>query len=490
MQYETVIGLEIHVELATRTKLFCACRNGFGESPNTQVCPVCLGLPGILPVVNEVALTLLFRAGLALDCQIPPKSKFDRKNYFYPDMPKNYQISQYDLPFTVNGRLKLEHVKEVGIERIHMEEDTGKSIHVAPSSTSGGVVGGRIGSSTYTLIDYNRAGVPLIEVVTRPDMRSPDEAVDFLQKLRRTLQFLEVSDCKMEEGRMRCDANVSIRPQGATTLGAKIEIKNMNSFKSVRDALHYEIKRQNEAVEVGERLVQETRAWDETKRVTFSMRSKEEAHDYRYFPEPDIPPFAIAESLIDAVRKTLPELPEARAARYSRDFSLSQDESEFLISARSLSDFFDQTVALISRGKEICNWLRGDIAKYLNEHTLEINQTKLTPKGLAGLIEQIEKGTISGKIAKDLLPEMLEKGGDPQALIQSKGLTQISDAGSLEKLIAEVLQDPGSAKALEEFRAGKERALGFLVGAVMKKTQGKANPQMVNELLKKQLTRA
>lgn len=489
MDYEPVIGLEIHVELGTRTKLFCGCANGFGESPNSQVCPVCLGLPGVLPVVNERAVEFLLRAGLALECQIPTHSKLDRKNYFYPDMPKNYQISQYDLPFTTHGRLIIDsegNQKTIGIQRIHLEEDTGKSIHATPAaaSSSGSVIGGKIGYSAYTLLDYNRAGVPLMEVVTEPDLRSPVEAVDFLQKLRRTFQFLEVSDCKMEEGRMRCDANISLRPSGTVNLGTKIEIKNMNSFKSVKDALSHEIERQGKALSNGETLPQETRGWDEAKRMTFSMRGKEGAHDYRYFPEPDLSPFNIEESWVNELKANLPELPEARKSRYQSKFGLSSEEAEFLIGSRPLSTFFENAAGLKAIPKEICNWLRGDVSKYLNECGIEIEQTKLTPQGLTELLSMIEKGTISGKIAKELLPELLAHGTDPEQLVKSKGLSQVSDPESLRRIIREVLEDPASANAIEEFRAGKERAFGFLVGAIMKKTQGKANPQMVNALLR------
>lgn len=476
MNYEAVIGLEIHVELGTQTKLFCGCSNHFGQSPNSQVCPVCLGLPGVLPVVNQRAVELILFSGLALECKIPPRSKFDRKNYFYPDMPKNYQISQYDLPFTQNGHLVVESngtTRKIGITRIHLEEDTGKSIH-----------GGQIGSSTHTLLDYNRAGVPLIEVVTEPDLRSAEEAVDFLQKLRRTLQFLNVSDCKMEEGRMRCDANVSLRPLGDKAYGVKIEVKNMNSFKSVKDALTHEIDRQTRVLSSNGKLTQETRGWDETKRITFSMRSKEEAHDYRYFPEPDLPPFQVSNDLLESLRATLPELPQAKSARYQREYSLSSEDAEFLVSTRSMSEFFESALQRVNAPKEICNWLRGDVAKILNEHGIEIEGTRLTPAALSKLILMTRAGTVSGKIGKELLPEMIVRGEDPEALVAAKGLTQISDPESLKGMISEVLGDPASAKAIEEFRSGKERALGFLVGAVMKKTAGKANPQLVNELLK------
>ncbi len=495
--FEPVIGLEIHVELATKTKLFCGCVNGFGGSPNTQVCPVCLGLPGVLPVVNERAIELLLRAALAFGCEIPQRSKFDRKNYFYADMPKNYQISQYDLPFSVRGGIKISadksvsEEKTVGITRIHLEEDTGKSIHVAPKDPSENagatIVGGRIGYSAYTLLDYNRAGVPLIEIVSEPDMRSPKEAVEFLQKLRLTLQVLEVSDCKMEEGRMRCDANVSIRPQGTKELGTKIEVKNMNSFRSVREALTFEIERQTNALAHGERLIQETRAWDESKKVTFSMRSKEEAHDYRYFPEPDLSPFLIEKEWHNRIGQSLPELPEARLIRYQEHLGLSLDEAEFLVGNPSITKFFDQAVSLRNLPRDICNWMRGDVSKYLNEKNIEITETRLTPGALVELIALIEKGTVSGKIAKEILPEMMSSGKTAQALIDAQGLTQISDDASLLAVVNEVVQDPANSNAIGEYRAGKEKAFGFLIGAIMKKTKGKANPQKVGDILKESL---
>lgn len=493
VNFEPIIGLEIHVELGTQTKLFCGCPNRFGQSPNSQVCPVCLGLPGVLPVVNQKAIELLLRAGLALGCRIPKKSKFDRKNYFYPDMPKNYQISQYDLPFALKGHITIgsgSQEKKIEIHRIHLEEDTGKSIHVSSrnSAQAGPVVGGRIGGSMHTFLDYNRAGIPLIEVVTEPDLRSPQEAVDFLQKLRRTLQFLEVSDCKMEEGRMRCDANISLRPKENQVYGTKIEIKNMNSFKNVKDALTHEIERQDKALSEGKKLIQETRGWDEEKKITFSMRSKEEAHDYRYFPEPDLPSFEISQTWLEELKSSLPELPETKSMRYQSQYGLSGDEAEFLVNTRSMAEFFDQSVALKTSPKEICNWLRGDLSKYLNEHGMEIHETRLTPEKFSRLLSALEKGTLSGKMAKELLPEMLAEGKDPDQLIHEKGLSQISDPENLKKIVVEVLNDPASGKAVGEYKAGKQQAFGFLVGAIMKKSGGKANPQMTNEILKKLLT--
>lgn len=483
MDLEPVIGLEIHVELATSSKLFCGCVNRFGQNINTQVCPVCLGLPGTLPVTNEKAVELLLNAAIGLECEIPKRSKFDRKNYFYPDMPKNYQISQYDLPLAVHGKLRIhwnEQEHTIRIHRIHLEEDTGKSTHIAG-------IGGRIHESLYTLLDYNRAGVPLIEIVTEPDLQSEEQAVLFLQKLRLTLQTLGISDCKMEEGRMRCDANISVRPKNTTALGVKVEVKNMNSFKSVRDALCFEIERQTKRLSQGEKLEQETRGWNEDKKFTFSMRSKEEAHDYRYFPEPDLPPFEIKPEQLEAIRSTMPELPEAKMNRYRRTYALPVEYAETLVNDAALSAFFEASVGLWNQPKEICNWLRGDISKYLNETGLEISETRLTPANLVQLLQLVDNGTISGKIGKELLPDLLKDGHSPSALVEKKGLAQISDPESLKQIIQDILKEPASAKGVEEYKAGNTRALGFFVGAVMKKTAGKANPKLVNDLLKESL---
>ncbi|MCL4513286.1 MAG: Asp-tRNA(Asn)/Glu-tRNA(Gln) amidotransferase subunit GatB [Candidatus Eremiobacteraeota bacterium] len=509
MEFEPVIGLEIHVELGTKTKLFCGCLNRFNQAPNSQICPVCLGLPGTLPSVNRQAVALLIKTGLALNCSIPLKSKFDRKNYFYPDMPKNYQISQYDSPFAAEGKLDLwiDGVKKtVEIQRIHLEEDTGKSIHVSTSNSQGekradsersvildramnlerAMIGSRISDADYTLLDYNRAGVPLMEIVTKPDLRSPEEAVLFLQKLRLIVQTLEVSDCKMEEGQMRCDANVSLREKGSKAFGEKVEIKNMNSFKSIRDALHHEIERQREKLLKGEKVYQETRGWDETRKITFVMRSKEYAHDYRYFPEPDLPSYEISPQWLNEVKTSLPELPDEKERRYKEKYLLSDEEVQILLGNLTLAKFFDEAAAWGGNPKEICIWIKGDISKYLNEKKCDLTKTKLTPGLLVELIGFIEKGIINGKTAKELLPEILEKGvpSSLESTIQSRGLGQISDLDSLKKILDEILEKPESQKAVEEYRNGNERAFGFLVGEVMKKTKGKANPQIANQLLK------
>lgn len=471
-EYETIIGLEVHVELLTKSKLFCRCSADFGAPPNTQVCPVCLGLPGVLPVVNRKAIELLVRSALPLNCRITAFSKFDRKNYFYPDMPKNYQISQYDLPLAVNGYVTISidgKSLKIGIKRIHIEEDTGKSTHM-----------GTIDRSLYTLEDYNRAGVPLLEIVTEPDIRSAEEAQQFLQTLRNLLRWLEISDCKMEEGSLRCDANISIRKRNEA-LGTKTEIKNMNSFKSVKEALEYEEERQRELVAQGQKIIQETRGWDEKKSITIAMRSKEAEHDYRYFPEPDLPPLQISTAWIEEIRASLPELPSERKERFMREFGLPAYDAEFLTSSKELADFFEETCRCIPSPKAISNWLMGDISKFLNERVLSIGEARITPGDLAAMIRFLEDGTISGKIGKSLIEEMLQTGERPDALIKKHGWFQISDEVELLKIVKGILSE--NPRAVEEYRGGSKKTLGFLVGQVMKSTGGKANPGMINALL-------
>lgn len=514
--YEAVIGLEIHVELLTNTKLFCGCANTFGSPPNSQVCPVCLGLPGSLPVVNKRAIEFLLRTALALECTIPPQSKFDRKNYFYPDMPKNYQISQYDRPLAQHGKLWIGselNRRCIGITRIHLEEDTGKSLHVGDENADGTVVtGGRIGDAAYTLLDYNRAGVPLIEIVTEPDIRLPEEAREFLNHLKQILEYLEISNCKMEEGSLRCDANVSIRPTGSTEFGVKTEIKNMNSFRSVERAIAYEIQRQIEMLNQNQRVVQETRAWDEKNETTFSMRSKEEAHDYRYFPEPDLPLLEISKEWLKEIKETIPELPHIRQARFINEYTLPVEDAEVLCADKNMADYFEKTVRIyiesiestrhyllgepneenIKRAHElmavtVANWLNGEVRKNLNDLKLPITQILVPSGNLAGLLIQIDKGVINAKIAKDVLAEMFATGKKPEEIIKEKGLEQIADEGALRKIVASVIEDPVCAKSLEEYSAGKEKALGFVVGQVMKKSGGKANPALVNQILKQLL---
>ena len=480
MQYETVIGLEVHVELATASKLFCGCPNRFGADPNTLVCPICLGLPGVLPTLNQKAVELHLEAALALGCEILPFSKFDRKNYFYPDIPKNFQTSQYDLPLARWGRVPLGDERHVALTRIHLEEDTGKSVHFR--RVNGELVPDRLASSEFSLVDYNRAGVPLLEIVSEPDLRNAEDASQYLQCLRDILVWLGISDCKMEEGSMRCDANISIRPVGQTELGTKTEIKNMNSFRSVRQALEYEITRQTEQVQRGEAIVQETRGWDEGKGVTISMRSKEDAHDYRYFPEPDLPALEIAQDQQKALLAAMPELPQARALRYQQQHQLSAYDAQAMVSSRGASEFFEQTCAAGAEAKEVANWMSNELSRLLQEKGgLSVLETQLTPAAMASLIALVKKATISHKGAREVLPRLLAEGGDPQRLVEQMGLVQISNSDELRKIVEAVIaENPGP---VAEFNAGKAKALNSLVGQVMKRSQGRANPAQVQGLL-------
>ncbi len=475
--YEAVIGLEVHVELKTRSKIFCSSTTEFGGEPNTHVCPVCLGLPGVLPVVNREVVDYAIRVALALNCQIARFCKFDRKNYYYPDLPKNYQISQYDLPLAQNGYLEIETEngpKRVGITRIHMEEDAGKLVHQ-----------GNIATTPYSLVDYNRTGVPLLEIVSEPDLRSPEEARAYLEKLRTIIQYTGVSDCKMEEGSLRCDANVSVRPAGGDALGTKTEIKNMNSFRALHRALAYEIERQIAVLTEGGRVVQETRAWDEDRGVTVSMRSKEEAHDYRYFPDPDLVPLVIDEAWIEKVRTTLPELPDARRKRYMEDFGLSRYDATVLTSSKELGDYFEACVAAYPHPKTVANWVMGELARLLNAHNMDIIASPVAPAQLAALLRLIDDGTISGKIAKTVFEDMFTTRKDPATIVREKGLVQITDVDAIAAVVDEVIN--ANPKSVQDYKAGKEKALGFLVGQVMKATRGKANPALVNKLLKEKL---
>ncbi len=473
-QYEAVIGLEVHVELKTNTKIFCHSGTEFGADPNHHVCPVCLGLPGVLPVVNKKVVEHAIKAGLALNCQIAAFSKFDRKNYYYPDLPKNYQISQYDLPIAEHGCLEINvngADKRIGITRVHMEEDAGKLVHQ-----------GTISTTPYSLVDYNRTGVPLIEIVSEPDMRSADEAVAYLEKLKAIIQYTGVSDCKMQEGSLRCDANISVRPVGQAELGTKAEIKNMNSFKALHKAVSYEIERQIEVLEDGEKVVQETRTWDEAQGETLSMRSKEEAHDYRYFPDPDLAPMVIARDWVEEIRAGLPELPDERRERFVSAYSLPEYDATVLTGTRELADYYEQCVELYNNPKLVSNWVMGDLARMMNISGQEIKNVRISPAQLAKMLELLDNGTISGKIAKTVFEEMFNTGKDPGQVIEEKELVQISDAGLIDKVVVEVIA--ANPKSVEDYRAGKEKAIGFLVGQVMKLTKGKANPGLVNELLK------
>jgi len=477
-RYETVIGLEVHVELKTRSKIFCDSTTEFGGEPNTHVCPVCMGLPGVLPVVNKNVVEYAIRAALALNCHIASYSKFDRKNYYYPDMPKNYQISQYDLPIAEHGYLNIEvngETRRIGITRLHMEEDTGKLVHQ-----------GTITTTPFSLVDYNRAGVPLIEIVSEPDLRSPEEAYEYLNKLKAIIQYTGVSDCKMEEGSLRCDANVSVRPAGSKEFGTKTEIKNMNSFKALQKALTYEVERQIEVLEEGGRIVQETRTWDEGKGVTLSMRSKEYAHDYRYLPDPDLVPMVIDREWVENIKRSLPELPDDRKERYVSEFGLPAYDAMVLTNTKELADYFEACVAAYSNPKAVSNWVMGDLSRLLNANNTDITSCPIKPEQLAAMLQLIEKGTISGKIAKTVFEEMFASGKDAETIVKEKGLVQISDEGAIAAIVDDVIAK--NQKSVEDYRAGKDRALGFLVGQVMKASKGKANPELVNKLLKERLS--
>lgn len=478
MKYEAVIGLEVHTELQTTTKIFCGCKTSFGAEPNTNVCPVCLGLPGVLPVLNKRVLEFAVRAGLALNCEISRFSKFDRKNYYYPDLPKNFQTSQFDLPICERGHLDIEvngEKKQIRITRAHMEEDAGKLVHHGTSITD----------SDYSLVDYNRTGTPLLEIVTEPDMRSAKEAVAYLEKMRAILQYIGISDCRMEEGSLRCDANVSVRPVGQKELGTKTEIKNINSFKGVEKAIEYEALRQAEILEDGGKIIQETRTWDEKEGVTKSMRTKEEANDYRYFPEPDLAPFTVSEEYIEDIRKTLPELPDERRERYIANFGLSSTDAQYMTNDKDTSDYFEKVVAAGADPKASVNWIMGEFASQLSNAGIEIAKAPVTPENLAKLLALIAKETISGKIAKKVFAEMWKDGADPEEIVKAQGLVQISDTGALKELVVKVIAN--NPKAVEDFKAGKKKAVGALVGQIMKETKGKANPKVINELLNDEL---
>ncbi len=479
MDYEVIIGLEIHCELKTASKMFCGCDASFGGEPNSKTCPICLGLPGVLPVINRKAVEYAVKTGLALDCSIEPSSIFHRKNYFYPDMPKDYQISQYDLPLAVGGHLDVEmedHVSRIGITRVHMEEDTGKSVHVGES--------GRIHGATHSLEDFNRAGVPLMEIVTEPDLRTPEEARAFMSQLKSLLEYLEVSDVKMEEGSLRCDANVSLRVPGGE-LGVKVEVKNMNSLRALERALAYEVERQTGVLDEGGRLVQETRHWDAAANLTSPLRTKEYSSDYRYFPEPDLVPLEPDRDFVESVRATLPELPAQRRGRLMEQYGLPEQDALLLTTEKAVGDYFESAVAGGANPKLIANWVMGELLAYLNTEGVAIGEVKVNPEGLADMVRLVEDGTISGKIAKTVFAEMLASGKTAKQVVEEKGLVQISDAGELGKVVADaVAANPG---AVEDFKAGKEQAVGFLVGQVMKATAGKANPKMINEMVRKAL---
>ena len=483
-EYEAVIGLETHCQLSTESKIFCSSSTEFGADPNTHVDPVCLGLPGTLPVLNQKVLEYAVKAGLALNCQIAPYSKFDRKQYFYPDLPKNYQISQYDLPIAEHGWLEIEIVdkqgnatrKRIGITRLHMEEDAGKLVHAGAD---------RLAGSAYSLVDYNRAGVPLVEIVSEPDIRTGQEAAEYAKELRRIVRYLGISDGNMQEGSLRCDVNVSVRPVGQKAFGTKVEIKNMNSFNAIQRAIEYEIERQIEAIATGEPIVQETRLWEEGSQRTISMRSKEGSSDYRYFPEPDLTPIVVSEEQRESWREELPELPAQKRHRYETELGLSAYDAQVLTDERAVAEYFEATVTAGGDAKQAANWIMGDIAAWLRNEKQSIENLALKPAELAELVGLIVNGTISGKIAKDILPELLTEGGSPKALVDRKGLVQISDQGAIKAMIEEVLA--AHPAELEQYRAGKTKLKGFFVGQLMKKSGGRVDPKLTNQLLEELL---
>lgn len=469
-KYETVIGLEVHVELHTKSKIFCGCSTEFGAPPNTHTCPVCLGHPGVLPVLNRQAVDYAMKAAMALNCEIGDVSKFDRKNYFYPDSPKAYQISQYDQPIGLNGYIDIEvngASKRIGITRLHLEEDAGKLTHV-----DGGFA---------SLVDFNRVGTPLIEIVSEPDISSPEEARAYLEKMRAIMLYCDVSDVKMEEGSLRCDANISLRPIGQQEFGTKAELKNMNSFRGVQRGLEYEQLRQAEILDEGGQVVQETRRWDDAGGRTISMRSKEEAHDYRYFPDPDLVTLHIDQAWKERIRASIPELPDARKARYISELGLPEYDAGVITASKALADLFEESLAYTDDAKAVSNWIMGDLLGYLNSSGLELSEVKLTGQGLGEMIGLLDKGTISSKIAKTVFKEMLQSGKLPQQIVEEQGLVQISDEGAILAIVNEVIaENPAS---VEDYKAGKDKAIGFLVGQVMKRSKGKANPGIANKLL-------
>jgi len=479
MKYETVIGLEIHAQLLTESKMFCSCSTRFGAKPNTNICPVCTGQPGVLPVVNKKAIELAIKSALALNCRIEHRSVFARKNYFYPDLPKNFQISQFELPLATKGYLDLKlngGKKRIGITRVHLEEDAGKLVHKGAA---------RIMGATESLVDYNRTGTPLMEIVSEPDLRSPQEAKLFMEALQHLLQFIGVCDAKMEEGSLRCDANISIRPAGQIKFGVKTEVKNMNSFKAVEKALLAEEKRHREVLTEGGTILQETRFFDDITDTTTGMRSKEYSHDYRYFPEPDLVPVMPGQNWIEGIKKGIGELPEHKSERFKKDLELSAADAEFLISSPALALFFEECLKLYPKAKILANWIMGDLTAYLNANNLTIEKVDLSPAALTDMLKEIDKGTISGKIAKTILTEMLKTGKTVKDIIKEQGLTQISDEGALLKIAEEVIKN--NPKQVEEYKAGKHTLIMFLVGQVMKLSKGRAQPEAVQKLLREKL---
>lgn len=476
MKYEVVIGIEVHAELSTKTKIYCGCTTEFGGNPNTHCCPICTGMPGVLPVLNEKVVEYAVKAGLATNCNISNQSKQDRKNYFYPDLPKAYQISQFDVPLCTNGKISIEidgEKKEIGITRIHIEEDAGKLIY---DNYSGN-----------TLVDLNRAGVPLIEIVSEPDIRSAEEAVAYVEKIKTILEYINVSDCKMQEGSLRADVNLSIRPIGEKVFGTRTETKNLNSFRSIARSIEFEIQRQIEELEAGREIYQETRRWDDEKGEGYIMRTKEEAHDYRYFPEPDLLPINLSDDYIDEIKKSLPELPESRKARYINEFGLPEYDANIITSSKNLSDFFEAAVLECGNSKAVSNWIMGDIIRTSKEIGFEYSEMPFTPKQFGDLIKLIDNGTISTSIAKKVFEDMITTKKDPILIVEEKGLLQISDEDIIKEVVLKVISN--NEQSIIDYRNGKDKALGFLVGQCMKEMKGKGNPQILNKIILEELNK-
>ena len=474
MKYEMVIGLEVHAQLKTQSKIFCSCSTEFGRPPNENTCPVCLGMPGVLPVLNKKALQLAMRACLSTNCSIAPMNRFARKNYFYPDLPKGYQVSQFELPLGLNGYINIRVngiQKKIGLTRIHMEEDAGKLIH-----------GDNLGNPSKSFVDFNRTGVPLVEIVSEPDLRSAEEAREYLTQLKAILDYAEISDCNMEEGSLRCDANVSLRPKGQRGFGTRTETKNLNSFRFVQRAIEYEVGRQTQLLEQGDIIAQETRLYDSNKGVTFSMRSKEEAHDYRYFPEPDLVPVEISDEWIQETKDELPELPEQKRERFIQSYKIPEYDAGVLTSSRDIADYYEKSVFLYPEPKVVSNWIMGELLKELKNDGQKISTCPIKPEGLIDLLKLINENTISTKIAKTVFEEMYCSGKPAKQIVKEKGLSQITDSSAIESLVDQVLQS--NAKQVEQYKNGKEKVFGFLVGQIMRESKGKANPTLVNKLLK------
>lgn len=477
MEFETVIGLEVHAQLTTESKIFCGCSTVFGSPPNTHTCPVCLGMPGVLPVLNKKVVEYAIKLATATNCEIGKFNQFARKNYFYPDLPKGYQISQFDLPIAEHGWIEIEvaeQVKKIGITRIHMEEDAGKLVHDERAPQS--------------YVDLNRTGTPLLEIVSEPDIRSPEEATAYLKKLHAIVRYLDVCDGNMQEGSFRCDANISLRPVGQEEFGTRTELKNMNSFRNVQKALEYEVRRQRDVLLEGGKIVQQTLLWDADRNVTNSMRSKEEAHDYRYFPDPDLVPVVIDDAWIKQVKDAMPELPDQRKARLVADFELPEYDAEVITSSRELAAYFEMALEDFPNAKKLSNWIMTELMRLMKgEEGIDISRCAVGPKSLATLLNMVEKGTISGKIAKTVFEDMMETGKDAEVIVKEKGLVQMSDEGELLQIVQEIVAaNPGQ---VEQFKAGKTKVMGFFVGQLMKRTQGKANPNLANELFTKELNK-